>query len=94
MLIRSQDKKVIVNLQSISQFYIVHGDVVADFNNADNSQNGYVTLGLYDDAEKATKVLDLIQKNYENLEAVHHGFGVGDCSEVFQMPQDSEVIQQ
>ena len=90
MLIRSQDKKIIVNLQSISQFYTLRGEVVADFNNADEN-SGYATLGVYDNEETAIKVLDIIQENYKNLEALHCGFGIGDCCEVFQMPQDSEV---
>ena len=101
MLIRSQDKKVMVNLHSISQFYTLRGEVVADFDNA--SEEGFVTLRIYSDEEKAVKVLDLIQKTY--ADSLYYGYGFDNAAQVrrpyifarnnvFQMPQDSEVEEQ
>lgn len=86
MLIRSQDKKSLYNLNTNKGIWI---------NSARTKLiivgEGFGELGNYSTEAKAIKVLDMIQKNYENLESLHHGFGVGDCCEVFQMPQDSEV---
>lgn len=80
--IRSQDKKRLVNCNSIvcSDCWILEeGYFILSYENATN----LVCLGNYSNKEKVLKVLDMIQKELNeefemNLEA-------------FQMPQDDEV---
>ena len=84
MLIRSQDKDKIINLQNI-------GSISIRF----VSENGYAidttfpgktgeTIAYYFTKEKAIKVLDIIQETYiAEFEELREG--------VFQMPQYSEV---
>lgn len=77
MWIRSQNKKVLLNVNQVvinntkdeSEYYI-HG----------YSERGIDILGIYSTEEKALKVLDMIQ---ENLEYPYY--------EVFQIPTDTEV---
>lgn len=90
MLIRSQDKSILINMNNVSQLYTVGFCITADF--ADNRDSGFRDMGNYSSEEKAIKVLDMIQDNYAKLDCVHHGVYIhGDCDSVFQMPQDSEV---
>jgi len=88
MLIRSQNKKELHNLDGIKMISVVT-----------NSQNYFVevnsqhTIGTYSTEEKAIKVLDMI---CEHANEVHFSKIVPDrCGaiygNVFQMPQDSEV---
>lgn len=97
MLIRSQDKKTIVNMSNIDTIE-VYGCQMRYY------CGGIDTVGLlgqYSTEEKAIKVLDMIQEQYGK-----HIYGQGgqmataDCyvppfafipPKVFQMPQDSEV---
>lgn len=80
MLIRSQNKKSIINLSNI------------DLINADNETirayngNSSTTLGKYSTQEKAIKVLDQIQYSCITITNGSKYF-----SPVFQMPQDNEV---
>ena len=80
MLIRSQDKEMIVNIYTTNRIFIdevyrpngnLHDlhDVCAD----------EMRLGYYSTREKAMKVLDMIQEAYVN----------GHID--YQMPEDSEV---
>lgn len=77
MWIRSQSKKVLLNVNQVtinntkdeSEYYI-HG----------YSERGIDILGAYSTEEKALKVLDYIE---DSLEYPHNT--------VFQMPQDDEV---
>lgn len=93
MIIRSQNKKVIVNLDNVRGVYfqevekqeeIVFKVVVENYK-----------LGYYSTEEKAIKVLDMIQNVYtqygtlaDGLGNIHGAFNIPKC---FQMPQDSEV---
>jgi hypothetical protein len=94
MIIRSQDKKRIVNFNNVEKI-----GVYGRFENAlDKEPNIWTVetptaqLGQYSSPEKAIKVLDMIQDNYAKLDCVHHGVYIhGDCVSVFQMPQDEEV---
>ena len=83
MLIRSQDKGKITNFNLVSDLVVSksnkHWEILACYAYFAGSDCGYATLGEYSTEEKAIKVLDLIQKNYERR------------WEIFQMPQDSEV---
>ena len=90
MIIRSQDKKAIVNLNMI--------DTIEERDNQIRyfSGGGMETLGLlgqYSTEEKAIKVLDMIcnfanEKYYEKVVTEQCGC-IGGV--VFEMPQDSEV---
>lgn len=104
MIIRSQDKKTIVNLDNLDAICIggIKDEVV--YSHTDNL--GTIRLGIYSDGEKAVKALDMIQNAYERhtffsityqgglmskLEKCNGLEGARDLiSSVFQMPQDSE----
>lgn len=81
MLIRSQDKKVLVNLDNATSLYISNKRVHAYYNDPEN----YDVVGEYSTEEKAIKALDMIQGTYSKYNAGHLN------AAVFQMPQDSEV---
>ena len=75
MLIRSQDKRILINMNNVSsieagdnelRIFAVDGETIYD-------------LGSYSTKAKAMKVLDMIQEAYAN----------GHID--FQMPADSEV---
>ena len=77
MLIRSQNKEVLTNLNALAGIEIAEGPVKTVI-------TSYITgcsylLGEYSNKEKAVKVLDMIQEAYVN--------GYID----YQMPEDSEV---
>ena len=94
MLIRSQDKKRLVNLERAEKIG-VYGRFAKAVDKEPSVWAVEVTtseLGRYSSQAKAIKVLDMIQDNYTKLDCVHHGVYIhGDCDSVFQMPQDSEV---
>jgi hypothetical protein len=91
MLIRSQDKKVIINIDNVSQ---VRTGGMADQRIIVFADDQVIVLGEYSTEEKAIKVLDMIQDAYtrttkmciSDAEISFHQMAV-----VFQMPQDSEV---
>lgn len=86
MLIRSQNKKRIININTINTIQIEE----------DNSifAKGvvYYFLGEYSTKEKAIKVLDMIQNSYQYCEECKYiGVGASQPEFVFQMPQEDEV---
>lgn len=98
MIIRSQNKKGIVNLNMIDTIEVYDGQV-RYFSGGGLETAG--TLGTYSTEEKAMKVLDMITEEYGK-----HLYGQGgqmatvDCyvspfafipPKVFQMPSDEEV---
>lgn len=87
MLIRSQDKKILANLNNLQSIFI------------EKSKEKYIVslsvrkLGEYSTEEKAIKVLDMIQVTYMNLD---YSRFLGEekieyFENVFVMPQDEEV---
>lgn len=97
MLIRTQDKIAIVNLDNIA-------DIYTDINQNKAIQKKYETeikyhagetlnnryLGTYSSEKKALKVLDMIQKEYEAAnEYIYQANFVKNV--VFEMPTDEEV---
>lgn len=77
MLIRSQNKAILLNFSNLTVAYIVKNDggfVILSLEN----ENRY-KLGKYSSEAKAMKVLDMIQEAYVN----------GHID--YQMPADSEV---
>lgn len=96
MIIRSQNKKGIVNLNNIDTICIEPNHCGCDvlcFNGAEESRS---KIGEYSTEEKAIKVLDMICKEYKRTTDLDHECksSILFCvprSNVFQMPQDSEV---
>ena len=80
MIIRSQNKKELHNLETIKMIKIVT-----------NSQkhlvevNSQKTIGTYSTEEKAIKVLDMIENACRNMAFID------EAAVVFQMPQDESV---
>ena len=78
MLIRSQNREVLINLNSTAGIEIAEGPIKTII-------TSYITgcsylLGEYSNKAKAMKVLDMIQEAYVN----------GHID--YQMPEDSEVV--
>lgn len=78
MLIRSQDKEMIINMTATNRIYVEEA-YRANGNLFDISTDETI-LGHYSTKEKAIKVLNMIQEAYVN--------GYID----YQMPADSEVV--
>ncbi len=78
MLIRSQDKRMIVNFDNICTVSAFPEKDSEDIYVEDDT--GSLMVGRYSAKEKAMKVLDMIQEAYIN----------GHID--FQMPEDSEVV--
>lgn len=99
MIIRSQDKKEIHNLDRVSNIAVL--PCLGNENVFLIEVNRQHTIGTYSTEEKAIKVLDMIQKEYEK-----HIYGQGGAMatadyyvppfafippKVFQMPTDEEI---
>ena len=99
MLIRSQDKKSFINMNTVSQLYVdADNNITVDFNNSDD--DGFEIIGEYSTEAKAIKVLDAIQTAYELSLYCDHAYDssaqiqrpyIFVNNTVFQMPQDEEV---
>lgn len=102
MLIRSQDKTVLVKFENIVVNLKLPDSLKVicwSWNDAQRS-GGYFVLGKYSTKAKAIKVLDMIQEAYSeyqimlNFSASYlHEFKEKktDGFAIFQMPEDSEV---
>jgi hypothetical protein len=86
MLIRSQDKKQLINTDMVTRIYSdkVEGGckVRADF------QNSWEDLGKYSSEAKAIKVLDMIQDLYDDR---GRDFAWFNAHRTFQMPTNEEM---
>lgn len=103
MLIRSQDKKLLVNLDTSSGLSIgVRGDGGNHVVTHHGTDRSYNFLGYYSTEEKATKVLDMIQSKYleyyhlKGRPAILKGSidveeNMWEVPKVFIMPADEEV---
>ena len=88
MLIRSQDKRILINMNNVSSIEVGDNELRIF---ADDGETIY-DLGSYSTKEKAIKVLDMIQEAYERYE-YEKAFKTGlTLLETFQMPEDSEVV--
>ena len=90
MIIRSQDKKSIINFDNIEavklneiQISISNDRWYFEIRYYNFKEDGEL-LGIYSTYEKAIKVMDMIQKRYCE-------FCCNEFCSVFEMPQDSEV---
>lgn len=95
MIIRSQDKKIVLNFANITDLNINttkkdESEIIACFPYSIIDDCGYNKIGTYSTEKKAIKVLDMIQKAYSkaNYYFISNGFVQ---NVVFEMPQDSEV---
>lgn len=91
MLIRSQDKKILIPNELGYLAVEKYGSGYSVFLNSGYLQETWWRLGEYSTEEKAIKVLDMIEKNYYNLEAFKAKYPYESCTSTFQMPQESEV---
>ena len=89
MLIRSQNKAVLLNFSNLAAIYTVKdGD---DFIISSLEGENKCTLGKYSTKEKAMKVLDMIQEAYCKFMSVKNDDAWNGKESVFYMPADSEV---
>lgn len=86
MIIRSQDKKRIANI-SVCNLIAIVGTQGKSMN---ITVDGMV-IGTYSTEEKAIKVLDMIQSDYNAIETMKIDGGAWRDNHYFIMPQDSEV---
>lgn len=104
MLIRSQNKKQLVNFNNYNGIAIAYESesdfAVCSVLEVNAESISQVHLGNYSTEAKAIKVLDMIQAAYENSLYCDHAFDsaaqmqrpyIFASNTVFQMPQDSEV---
>lgn len=106
MLIRSQDKRILINMNNVSSIEVGDNELRIF---ADDGETIY-DLGSYSTKAKAMKVLDMIQESYTNgkvAQILSYGLRMVPAEEineagkiiknaiqsstVFQMPEDSEV---
>ena len=89
MLIRSQNKAVLLNFSNLAAIYTVKdGD---DFIISSLEGENKCTLGKYSTKTKAMKVLDMIQEAYCKFMSVKNDDAWGGKESVFYMPADNEV---
>ena len=87
MLSRSQDKRILINMNNVSSIEVGDNELRIF---ADDGETIY-DLGSYYNKAKAMKVLDMIQEAYERYE-YEKVFKTGlTLFETFQIPEDSEV---
>lgn len=98
MIIRSQDKKSIMNFDNLEAVKLIEIQLNA-VNNLWNFEIRYYNfkengelLGIYSTYEKAIKVLDMTQDAYtKSFQKEIRMYGIEMYRVVFEMPQDSEV---
>lgn len=89
MLIRSQDKRMIVNFDNICTVSAFPEKDSEDIYVEDGT--GSLMVGRYSTREKAMKVLDMIQEAYCKFMSVKNDDAWNGKESVFYMPADSEV---
>ncbi|MCJ7861200.1 MULTISPECIES: hypothetical protein [unclassified Blautia] len=89
MLIRSQDKEMIINMAATNHIYV--REVYRPSGSLIDISSDEMRLGYYSTKEKAIKVMDMIQEAYCDFMAVRNGDMWCGKDSVFQMPEDSEV---
>ena len=89
MLIRSQDKEILINFNNSPAIKIMgtKGDVTII---CSDTYETFV-IGNYSTREKAMKVLDMIQEAYCKFMSVKNDDVWDGKESVFYMPEDSEV---
>lgn len=87
MLIRSQDKRILINMNNVSSIEV--GDNELRIFAADGET--IYDLGSYSTKAKVMKVLDMIQEAYCKFMSVKNDDAWSGKESVFYMPEDSEV---
>ena len=90
MLIRSQDKRMIVNFDNICTISAFPEKDSEDIYVEDST--GSLMVERYSTKEKSMKVLDMIQEVYCDFTSERNSVMWCGKESVFQMPADSEVI--
>ena len=88
MLIRSQDKTILLNFSNSTVVYIAKND--KDFAILSLENKNRYGLGKYSSEAKAMKVLDMIQEAYCKFMSVKNDDAWDGKESVFYMPEDSE----
>lgn len=88
MLIRSQDKRILINMNNASSIEVGDNELRIF---ADDGETIY-DLGSYSTKAKAMKVLDMIQDAYCKFMSVKNDDAWGGKESAFYMPEDSEVV--
>lgn len=89
MLIRSQNKAILLNFSNLAVVYIVKDDEGFVISSLED-ENRY-RLGEYSSEAKAMKVLDMIQEAYCKFMSVKNDDAWNGKESVFYMPENSEV---
>lgn len=89
MLIRSQDKRMIVNFDNICTVSAFPEKDSEDIYVEDGT--GSLMVGRYSTKAKTMKVLDMIQEAYCKFMSVKNDDAWNGKESVFYMPEDSEV---
>ena len=89
MLIRSQDKRMIVNFDNICTVSAFSENDSEDIYVEDGT--GSLMVGRYSTKAKAMKVLDMIQEAYCKFMSVKNDDAWSGKESVFYIPADSEV---
>lgn len=87
MLIRSQNKRILINMNNVSSLEVSDNELRIF---ADNGEAIY-DIGEYSTKAKAIKVLDMIQEAYCKFMSVKNDDAWDGKESVFYMPEDSEV---
>lgn len=90
MLIRSQDKEMIINMTVTNHIYV--GEAYRPNGSLFDINADEMRLGYYSTKAKAMKVLDMIQEAYCEFMAVRNDDMWNGKESVFLMPEDSEVV--
>ena len=95
MLIRSQDKTKLMNLDQLTHLQVDKRSGEFSISAEYTKEDGYQYIGDYSSEAKAIKVLDMIQVQYQQHGKIEDGNGnvksVFIHPLIFQMPRDSEV---
>jgi len=98
MLIRSQNKHSLINLDNIARLTVgkVYGKDETDWLVEVDKQPFTESLGQYSTEPKAIKVLDMIEDAYTNARDIQAFIDLGIpfeiiSNKVFQMPSDEEM---
>ena len=98
MIIRSQDKKRIINFNQVSDLVISKNrvdeyEILVCYPYFAESDCGYSAIATYSTEEKAIKVLDMIQEAYSRMEDIKCGVVQAQRHDsfCFDMPSDEEV---
>lgn len=97
MLIRSQDKEILINFSNSPSIKIMEADGGVTIICSDTYET--FVIGNYSTKAKAMKVLDMIQEAYSEYQIMlnfsvsylHEFKEKTDGFAIFQMPEDSEV---